>query len=72
MLHNYGKPASQEERTAAIHVACWLNVALPQDLADALDRYAAALGPEITPAEAVRRVLREVLLGGEPSRLPAV
>jgi hypothetical protein len=56
----------------AIHVARWLIVALPQELADALDTYAASLGPEATPAEAARRVLQDVLLGRTPPRTPAV
>lgn len=72
MPHNHGNTITQDERTAAIVVARWLIVALPQELADALDRYAASLGPEATPAEAARWVLQEVLLAREPPHPPAV
>jgi hypothetical protein len=56
----------------AIVVARWLIVALPRELADALDHCAASLGPETTPAEAARRVLQAVLLGRTPPCTPAV
>ena len=62
MPHDHEQIVPSDER-AAIVVARWLIVGLPQDLADVLDRYATSLGPEATPAEAVRRVLQEVLLG---------
>ena len=70
MPHEYDKTISQDERALAIHVARWLIVALPQELADALDKYAASLGPEATPAEAARLVLQEVLLGRRPPHAP--
>jgi hypothetical protein len=63
MPHNRRKTGSQDEETAGFTVARWLIVALPQDLADALDRYTASLGPEVTSSEAIRRVLQAVLLG---------
>jgi hypothetical protein len=71
MPYDHGKTTTQDEQTAAIIIAQWLIVGLPQDLADALDQYAASLGPEVTPSEAVRRVLHEVLLGQDPPRPPA-
>jgi hypothetical protein len=71
MPHNHGKTVLQDAQTTAIVIAQWLIVGLPQDLADALAQYAASLGPEVTPAEAVRRVLHEVLLGQEPPYPPA-
>jgi hypothetical protein len=71
MPHDHGKTVSQDAQTTAIVVAQWLIVGLPQDLADALGRYAACLGPEVTPAEAVRRVLQAILLGRDPPRPPA-
>jgi hypothetical protein len=72
MAHDDQTSLTQDERTTAIVVARWLIMALPQDLADALDRYAASLGPEATPAEAARRVLQEVLLGRKPATTPAM
>lgn len=72
MAHDEPTNTPQDERMTAIVVARWLIVALPRDLADALDRYAASLGPETTPAEAARRVLQAVLLGRPRPRTPAV
>jgi hypothetical protein len=65
MSHDYRNNLPEDERTTAIVVARWLVVALPQELADALERYAASLGPEVTAAEAARRILQEVLLKRE-------
>lgn len=59
-----------DEERPAVFVARWLVVGLPQDLADALEAYAAGLGPEATERDAVRQVLREVLLGEETSQPP--
>jgi hypothetical protein len=72
MAHDSHTIIPQDERTTAIVVARWLIVALPQELADALDQYAASRGPEVTPAEAARWVLQAVLLGREPPRTRAV
>ena len=71
MPHHYEQTVTPDAQTTAIIVAQWLVVGLPQDLADALGLYAASLGPEVTPSEAVRRVLREVLLGPGPPCPPA-
>jgi hypothetical protein len=71
MAHDSQTIIPQDERTTAIIVARWLIVALPQELADALDQYAALRGPEVTPAEAARGVLQAVLLGREPPRTRA-
>jgi hypothetical protein len=68
MPHDHKQIITPGEQTPAIVVARWLVVGLPQDLADALDRYAASLGPEVTPMEAARRILSERLLN-DPSRL---
>ena len=62
MSHNHNIPTAQDD-LGAITVTCWLTVALPQDLAEALDHYAATLGPGVKPAEAVRQMLRSFLLG---------
>jgi hypothetical protein len=72
MLHEPGKTVSHDEQKSAIIVARWLTVALPQDLVEALDRYAASLGPETTAEAAIRRVLYEALLGQGSARPPAV
>jgi hypothetical protein len=72
MAHDSHTIISQDERTTAMVVARWLIVALPQELADALDHYAALRGPEVTPAEAARWVLQAVLLEREPPRTRAV
>jgi hypothetical protein len=72
MSTEYGNTVNQGEQAVAIHVARWLIVALPQELADALDTYTASLGPEATPAEAARRVLQEVFLGRKPPHTPVV
>ena len=71
MPHEYDKTIDQDERAVALYVARWLIVALPRELADALDKYAASLGPEVTPAEAARSVLQKVLLGRHPLHAPA-
>jgi hypothetical protein len=62
----------QDEQTTGFVVVRWLIMALPEDLADALDRYATSLGPEATPAEAARIVLQEVLLKRTPLRTLAM
>jgi len=72
MPYNNGTTGTQNESSAAFVVSRWLVVALPETLADALDRYAAALGPEVTSPEAVRHILQETLLKQEPSNIPAV
>lgn len=72
MPHNNGTTSTQNEPSAAFVVSRWLVVALPETLADALDRYTAALGPEVTPTEAARHILHETLLKQEPSNMPAV
>lgn len=64
MPHKNGDTDSQDEHVEAIYVARWLIVALPQDLADALDTYAASLEPETTASAATRRILQGVLLAG--------
>jgi hypothetical protein len=52
-----------DERASAIQVAHWLIMALPQELADTLDRFAGSLGPDTTPAAAARCILQRFLLG---------
>ena len=69
MAHETGNTLSQDAQPVAIHVARWLIVALPRELADALDTYAASLAPETTPSAAARRILQEVLLGCTPPRM---
>ena len=71
MAHDSHTIIPQDERRTAIVVARWLIVALPQELADALDQYATSRGPEVTPAEAVRWVLQAVLLERELPRTQA-
>jgi hypothetical protein len=63
MPHNRRKTSAQAEEAEGFTVARWLIMALPQDLADALDWYTASLGLEVTSSEAIRRVLQDVLLG---------
>ena len=69
MTHESVNILSQDAQPVAIHVARWLIVALPRELADVLDTYAATLAPETTPAAAARRILQEVLLGCTPPRM---
>jgi len=64
MPQKNGSTDSQDEHTVAIHVARWLIIALPQELADALDIYATSLHPETTASAAARRILQRALLGG--------
>jgi hypothetical protein len=72
MSHSDGTTSTQHEPSAAFVVSRWLVVALPETLADALDRYTVTLGPEVTPTEAARHILQEALLKEEPSNTPAV
>jgi hypothetical protein len=62
MPHKNSNIVSQEEPEVAIHVANWLIVALPHELADALDTYAASFEPGVTASAAARRILQSVLL----------
>ena len=70
MPHENSNTVNQDEQ--AVAVARWLIVALPQELADALDTYAASLELEATASAAARRILQVVLLGRPLSRIPAV
>jgi len=72
MPHENSNTVSQDEQAVAIHVARWLIVALPQELADALDTHAASLELETTASAAARRILQVVLLGRPLPRIPAV
>jgi hypothetical protein len=72
MRHENSTTVSQDERAVAIHVARWLIVALPQELADALDPYAASLESETTASAAARRILQMVLLGRTLPCMPGV
>ena len=67
-----GNTGSQDEHAVAIHVARWLIVALPQELADALDTYAASLKPGTTDSAAARKILQMVLLGRTQPCMTAV
>ena len=72
MPHENGNTVSRDERAVAIHVARWLIVALPQELADALDTYVGSLESETTDSAAARRILQLVLLGRTLPDMPAV
>jgi hypothetical protein len=72
MPHDNKNPIAQCGSTTTIVVAQWLVVALPQNLVDALDRYAASLAPGTTAAEAARRILQKILLEQESSDGPVV
>ena len=72
MPHENGNTVGRDERAVAIHVARWLIVALPQDLADALDTYVGSLESETTDSAAARRLLQMVLLERTLPRMPAV
>jgi hypothetical protein len=63
MQHENGNTVSHDEQAVAIQVARWLIVALPEDLANALDTYAASLESETTASAAARKILQIVLLG---------
>jgi hypothetical protein len=62
MVRDTGMGITADERIAAVYVARWLVVALPQELTNALEHYAAHLGRDATPEHAVRQILRELLL----------
>jgi len=70
MPHGNGNTVSQDERAVVIHVARWLIVALPKELADALDSYAASLEAEMTASAAARSILQTVLLDRTLPRMP--
>jgi hypothetical protein len=72
MPHENGNTVGRDERAVAIHVARWLIVALPQELADALDTYVGSLESEATDSAAARRLLQMVLLECTLPRMPAV
>jgi hypothetical protein len=72
MTYEVGNTLNQDAQPVAIHVARWLIVALPRELADALDTYAALLEPETTPAAAARKILQEVLQRCTPPQVPMV
>lgn len=66
-----GHTFDQPEQAVAIQVSRWLIVALPPELADALDSYAASLEPGTTDSAAARRILHRVLLGPTLDHMPA-
>lgn len=60
MVQDHDRMATYPE-AKAIQIARWVVVGLPQELAMALEAYAAHLGHEATLQDAVRHILQDVL-----------